>query len=80
MKQWISINERLPEEHERVLVSGDDGVFSAYLYLNAWSCDPKGSYACDGCVFGITHCRPLPKRPSNYPGPIALNATVKEMK
>lgn len=61
---WISVDERLPKPNERVLVHGDDGVFTAYrddFEYPTWQCDPIGSYASDGIVFGITHWMPLPE-------------------
>lgn len=65
MTEWISVKDRLPKEYEKVLVSGDDGIFQAYCWSDGtWQCSPKGSYAGDGCVFGITHWAELPEPPS----------------
>jgi hypothetical protein len=64
---WVSVKDRLPKKNELVLVNGDDGIFRAYcdgdLEFPSWQCSPIGSYAGDGCVFGITHWMPLPKPP-----------------
>ncbi len=63
--KWVSVKDGLPKEDEHVLVSGEDGVFRAYLYSDSWTCYPLGSYASDGCVFGITHWMPLPDAPQD---------------
>lgn len=63
MSEWIKIEDRLPTENEKVLVNGYDGVFRARLSYGSWQCDPIGSYASDGCVYGITHWMPLPQPP-----------------
>lgn len=60
----MRIEDKLPEERVRVLLYGDDGVFSGYYDYECWSCDPIGSFAGDGCVFGITHWIPLPNPPN----------------
>lgn len=65
--KWINIKEKLPKPYEHVLVNNDDeGVFRAYRddhEFTSWQSYPLGSYAGDGCVFGITHWMPLPKPP-----------------
>lgn len=70
MSEWISIKLRLPEPHQMVLVHGDDGIFRAYRDRHdehpGWQCSPIGSYAGDGCVFGITHWMPLPEPPKKH--------------
>lgn len=60
---WISVDDRLPNENERVLVSCFDGICTGKLLSDQWQCDPIGSYAGDGCIFGITHWMPLPNPP-----------------
>lgn len=69
-QKWISVKDkkRLPDPYKHVLVNGEDGVFRAYRDSNnneypSWQCYPIGSYAGDGCVFGITHWMPLPETP-----------------
>ena len=68
--QWIKITDdpnSLPNPDKHVLVSGDEGVFRAYRDTDdkypSWQCYPIGSYAGDGCVFGIKYWMPLPKPP-----------------
>lgn len=66
--EWIKCSDRLPNEDELVLVYGEDGVFRAYyndINFPSWQCSPIGSYAGDGCVFGITHWMPLPEIPND---------------
>jgi len=65
---WINVKDRLPDPDEHVLVfNNDEGVFRAYRDSHneypSWQCYPIGSYAGDGCVFGITHWMPLPQPP-----------------
>ncbi len=61
--KWISVEERLPKEYERVLISCDEGVCAGKLFFDQWQCDPIGSYAGDGCVFNVTHWMELPEGP-----------------
>lgn len=66
--EWIKCCDKLPQSYEHVLVYGDDGVFRAYRCdqderYPTWQCYPIGSYAGDGCVFGITHWMSLPEQP-----------------
>ncbi len=67
--EWISVKDRIPKRDELVLVYGEDGVFRAYTDAHdkfpSWQCSPIGSYAGDGCVFGITHWMPLPEPPKD---------------
>ena len=60
---WKSVEERLPEEYVRVLVSYQEGVCSAYYSFESWSSDPSGSFATDSIIFDVTHWMPLPKPP-----------------
>ena len=68
MSEWVKVTYELPEPYFKVLVFGDDGVFRAYRDDNndfpCWQCDPIGSFAGDGCVYGITHWMDLPQPPS----------------
>lgn len=57
-KKWINISDRLPKEGKRVLVFGDDGVFSGcYRGENSWHCYE------DGYISGVTHWMELPQEP-----------------
>lgn len=66
MTEWISVKDRLPQPKRRVLVFGDDGIFTGYrddYEDHSWNCYPAGSYAEDTLVFGITHWMPLSEEP-----------------
>ena len=60
MEKWISVDERLPEDDQRVLVvcrtkKGVQSVNLAYYWNGAWH--GQGSMA------GVTHWMPLPPVP-----------------
>lgn len=61
---WVSVEERLPEMHDEVLVylSGYDEVLIAWLYLDGrWrSCTDEK------LLNKITHWMPLPEPPQEY--------------
>ena len=65
MKEWISVNDRLPEEEERYNVFGIDGItikgFSPYH--NCWDDEQQDDYFCDPVGGRITHWQPLPEPP-----------------
>ena len=63
--EWISVEDRLPEPMQEVLVfDGDDLVF-----VRLWSWDDGESHwydsygAIDSCGSNITHWMPLPEPP-----------------
>lgn len=64
MEKWISVNKRLPEDDERVLVvcrtkKGVQTVNLAYYWNGTWH--GQGSMA------GVTHWMPLPTLPVECP-------------
>lgn len=63
MHEWIEVSKKLPNEFQRVLISCDEGICAGKLTYGQWQCDPIGSYAGDGCVFGVTHWMSLPNPP-----------------
>jgi uncharacterized protein DUF551 len=63
--EWISVNDELPSEFTRVLISCNEGICGGKLTYGTWQCDPIGSYAGDGCVFEVTHWMPLPEPPKD---------------
>lgn len=56
--EWISVAERLPEEHDRFLLIDDEG----YMFTASW-CGDSGWFMpiCHGNA--ITHWMPLPEPP-----------------
>ena len=58
LNPWISVNERLPEEGETVLVSDGLFVHHGYLIENRW-----WSYASYPEGFATTHWMPMPPPP-----------------
>jgi hypothetical protein len=65
MGEWISVEDRLPEEEERYLVYGIDGItvrgFSEYH--KCWDTEDQDDYFCDAIGGRITHWMPLPPQP-----------------
>ena len=58
MSEWISVEERLPEENIRVLAAGLGVVTIDALYRGVWWCTETGDAS-----YGITHWMPLPEPP-----------------
>ena len=66
--EWISVNERLPEERVRVLTCGDDPVEGPFTLIGFW--EPASKFGPAGwhlpcfAEFGpVTHWMPLPEPP-----------------
>lgn len=60
--QWISVEDRLPETPDDVLVAYSDGTVTSLCYFkndNVWMDEYGGVYD------EITHWMPLPKAPEN---------------
>ena len=60
--EWISVDERLPEDQQRVLTIDTEGEMQVCFYKTAW----KGIFQMyHGLVkiFNITHWMPLPEAP-----------------
>ena len=59
--QWISVEDRLPEEYTGIITVLDGRVFTNIYYTQ------KGQWVADGMfcedVTGITHWQPLPSSP-----------------
>ena len=59
---WISVEERLPEIYEVVLIYVDGRMAQAALsYENRWYCTGFGTYIHDS--YKVTHWMPLPEPP-----------------
>jgi len=59
---WISIEDKLPKEHEYYLVANDSGdVFVAHYSFGRWTPGYYNNVFCD-----ITHWMELPKHPKYY--------------
>ena len=59
--EWISVKDRLPEEQDFYIVSGDD-VIMAYWNEEYFGLTINGV---DIKVVGVTHWMPLPETPTN---------------
>ena len=57
VQEWISVNDRLPEENTTVIVATDNGIVFQCLYAydgwNLW----------EGNEVNITHWQPMPQPP-----------------
>ena len=62
MSKWISVEERLPNDGEEVLVWVDGGI----LDVGIWSKRDKGWVDASSLqqAFGVTHWMPLPEPPT----------------
>jgi len=60
--EWISVKDKLPDGHDRVLAFCDEGIYTGYLSpIKSWFCSCEcfeGSY-----IEGVTHWMPLPPPP-----------------
>lgn len=62
MSNWISVEDRYPNDGDSVLTIDSEGVMEVYQYDIDW---PNCFVKWDGIVkiFNITHWMPLPKPP-----------------
>ena len=58
VSEWISVNDRLPKEHENVLTYGARPSYDV-VYVNRLIDKENGEWLYDG----VTHWMPLPKPP-----------------
>ena len=63
--QWISVDERLPDESGEYLVFLQD-KYLAYQYIALWSCDSK-EWSCGQSISKITYWKPLDPPPQVQP-------------
>lgn len=63
MSDWISVNDRLPENHRSVLVSDNFGNVFDGIYYNGKNFIIRSSFG--DSVNGVTHWMPLPEPPEN---------------
>lgn len=62
VQEWISVNDRLPEDNERVIAyRPNEPETSAYKYCVMWGWSVKSSLK----HRGITHWMPLPPAPED---------------
>lgn len=75
--KWISVNDRLPKDLERVLAYYDErGEITTTTYLKY-----SGRFALESDIYGkVTHWMPLPKAPENIPDDAAIKEEPKEIK
>ena len=57
---WIKVEDRLPEHHDRVVVCVDGNIGTGYYhtYYNYWRWDTKNPVTAT-----VTHWQPLPEPP-----------------
>lgn len=56
---WISVDERLPEEMQRVLFCSKEGFISVATFIISFCCDDESIFSADK----VTHWQPLPLPP-----------------
>lgn len=70
--EWISVEDRLPEENEQVLITDGSDVFYAYkYYYEGWDYQIAEDFDGEEGVFStnamkekhVTHWMPLPEPP-----------------
>ena len=64
VSQWISVNDRLPEDKQKVLAIDSESKMEVCFYEKKWN----GVFQqCGGLVkiFNITHWMPLPESPKS---------------
>lgn len=63
MREWISVNERLPEQNKRILAAFESGEVTVTVYTNDPDTGELGLLFED--VYGkVTHWQPMPKHPN----------------
>lgn len=64
MSEWISVDDRLPDIYEEVLVYADSEVRYCKYIANKFVFEAYSSYGdCDDEYFNATHWMPLPSPP-----------------
>lgn len=71
MREWISVNDRLPEVGVPVLAFDSSKVYVALLpacdeYCEHWTVTEDYCCSCLGCTGVVTHWMPLPEPPSEH--------------
>lgn len=68
MSKWISIEERLPDLHDRVLIlDGGEIAFGELISVRKkkayWEGENYDYGGCPGKAYSVTHWMPLPEPP-----------------
>ena len=69
MSDWISVKDRLPEDHIKILVYKDNKYTSVAVYWTEQACLDSDYYKDSNPFFGdiftgtVTHWMPLPEPP-----------------
>ena len=70
MAEWISVDDRMPENFQTVLVARDDGGIFCWMYSadstteEVWVDDYANAFS----VYRVTHWMPLPEPPKEGGG------------
>lgn len=66
MTEWISVEDRMPKDSERKLISSEyEGICTGCWSVDYWDLDPKGDFATGGYIPRVTHWAELPEAPTS---------------
>lgn len=77
IKEWVSVNDRLPDSAIIVLCATNKGIFMGYVieqwgkdgnYYRDWYSQPAGTNKDNNATYDVTHWQHLPNHPNGELG------------